>query len=91
VKPALTGRFYILDLDELSMLVGKCTRCDKRYIGWALSRPEHQMCPNCGTRLLVYSMDERYQPDAQTTLSVQKDKIGEWQEALESMLHNFLL
>ena len=73
------------------MLVGKCIRCDKRYIGWALSRPEHQMCPYCGTRLLVYDMDGEYQPDAQTTLSVQKDGIAEWQEALENILPSFLL
>jgi DNA-directed RNA polymerase subunit RPC12/RpoP len=73
------------------MLVGKCVRCDKRYIGWALSRPEHQMCPNCGSRLLICNMSEKYQQYAQETLSVQKDGMAEWQESLESMLPNFLL
>jgi DNA-directed RNA polymerase subunit RPC12/RpoP len=73
------------------MLVGKCTKCGKRYIGWALSRPEHQACLECGGRLVVRNMNENYQPGTETVVTVQRTGIAEWQEALEDVTTHFII
>ena len=73
------------------MLVGKCTKCGKRYIGWALSRSEHQTCPDCGAKLIVRNMSENYQQDTKTVVASKKEGITEWQEALEDTLPHFML
>jgi len=73
------------------MLVGKCTKCGKRYIGWALSKPEHQTCPECGIRLVIRNMSENCPPDNETVAASQINGIAEWQEALENTLPHFLL
>ena len=33
------------------MLKGKCPKCKRYAIGWALANPRHQICPNCGVGL----------------------------------------
>ena len=73
------------------MLVGKCTRCGKRYVGWALSRPEHQTCPDCTARLVIRNMGGKYQPDNVTVAASQRNEVAEWQESLEETLPHFLL
>ena len=35
------------------MLTAKCKRCGERYFGWALSIPENQKCPQCGSNLVI--------------------------------------
>jgi len=73
------------------MLVGKCTKCGKRYIGWALSRPEHQNCPECGVSLVVRNMSEKYQPDTDTLINAQRNGVAEWQEVVENKTPHFML
>jgi len=36
------------------MLEARCPKCGYHYCGWALTNPEYQTCPNCGTKLEVY-------------------------------------
>ena len=31
----------------------KCPNCGYHCYGWALTEPEHQTCPKCGTRLEI--------------------------------------
>lgn len=73
------------------MLVGKCTRCGKRYIGWALSRPEEQKCLECGTKLVVRNLSENYKPDIETAVAAQRDGIAEWQVVQETKKPHFIL
>ena len=74
------------------MLVGKCTKCGKRYIGWALSKTEERKCPVCGIRLVVRNMSENHQPNTETAVAGQRKGIAEWHdEALESKKPNFML
>jgi DNA-directed RNA polymerase subunit RPC12/RpoP len=73
------------------MLVGKCTKCNKRYIGWALSRPEHQECPECSTKLIIRNMGANYKPDSTTLAAAMGTGKEEWQESLENTLPHFLL
>jgi hypothetical protein len=35
------------------MLEGRCPKCQRRYYGWAMRRPQYQMCSNCGARLVI--------------------------------------
>jgi DNA-directed RNA polymerase subunit RPC12/RpoP len=73
------------------MLVGRCTRCGKQYMGWALSRPEHQMCPDCGAKLVIRNMSTNFQPDNRTLAASVRSGKEEWQELLEKTLPHFLL
>ena len=73
------------------MLVGKCTKCGKRFIGWALSRPEEQKCTYCGTRLVVRNMVEGFQLDPETAIAAQRKGIAEWQDAMEGETPDFKL
>jgi DNA-directed RNA polymerase subunit RPC12/RpoP len=73
------------------MLVGKCTKCGKRYIGWALSRPEHQACLECGGRLVVRNMSEDRPPDTETAVNAQRNGIAEWQEVVKNKTPHFML
>ena len=73
------------------MLVGNCMRCGKRYVGWALSRPEHQVCLECGATLVVRNMSENYQPHLKKTISAQRSGSIELQEALEEKPPHLLL
>jgi DNA-directed RNA polymerase subunit RPC12/RpoP len=76
------------------MLVGKCTRCGKQYVGWALSRPEHQECNDCGAKLVIRNIrniGNNYQSDNKTLASSLRSGKEEWQEALENTLPHFLL
>ena len=77
--------------ERIILLVGKCTKCGKRYIGWALSRPEYQNCPDCGVRLVVRNMVGKYQPDSETAIAAQRDEIAEWQEAREDETTHFII
>ena len=90
MKPTLEGSVFS-KLREQSMLVGKCTKCGKRYVGWALSRPEHRKCPDCGVGLVVRNMTEKQQPDSATLMAAQTRGIAEWQDSLEETLPHFLL
>ena len=92
MKPTLLRSvLFFVSLGEYIMLVGKCTKCGKRYIGWALSRQEHQMCPDCGARLIVRNMSEKYQSNTETVVTLKRDGIAEWQETLEDTLPHFML
>lgn len=31
----------------------RCPKCGYHCYGWALTNPEHQICPKCGTRLQI--------------------------------------
>jgi DNA-directed RNA polymerase subunit RPC12/RpoP len=73
------------------MLVGRCMKCGKQYIGWALQIREYQLCPVCGSRLIIRNTGENYKPGAETMATSQRDGIAEWQEALENTLPHFLL
>ena len=73
------------------MLVGKCPRCGKRYMGWALSRPEHQECNDCGVKLVIRNTNVNYQPDGERLADSLRVRKEEWQEALENTLPDFLL
>ena len=35
------------------MLEGKCPKCGRCFIGWALLNPRHQTCPKCGVGLEI--------------------------------------
>ena len=76
---------------EQAMLVGKCPKCGKQYIGWALSIPEYQVCPVCGARLVIRNMHKNCQPDEKTLAASEIDGMVEWQESLENNLSHFLL
>ena len=73
------------------MLVGKCTKCGKRYTGWALSRPEHQSCDDCGVKLVIRNMGVNYKPDDERLAVSLRARKEEWQEALENTLPHFML
>jgi hypothetical protein len=73
------------------MLVGKCTNCDKRYTGWALSQPEHQYCDECGTKLVIRNMGIYYKSDEEISAAALRNGKEEWQESLEITLPHFLL
>lgn len=73
------------------MLVGRCIKCGKHYIGWALQMPEHQVCPVCGSRLMIRNTGDNYKPGDETVAASQRGGIAEWQEALENTLPHFLL
>ncbi len=73
------------------MLVGRCTKCNKRYIGWSLSSPEHQTCRDCGAKLIVSNLSEKYQTGTETVVASQRDGITEWQKPLEDTLPQFML
>jgi DNA-directed RNA polymerase subunit RPC12/RpoP len=73
------------------MLVGKCARCGKQYTGWALSRPEHQKCNDCGVKLIIRNMNVNYQPDSKRLADSLRAGKEEWREALENTLPHFLL
>jgi len=60
------------------MLIGMCTRCNRRYIGWALARPEHQTCPECEAKLVVRNIAESYQPDNEIEVTARREGIAEW-------------
>jgi len=32
----------------------RCPKCGKHYYGWATLDPEHQTCPECGSKLEIY-------------------------------------
>ena len=73
------------------MLVGKCTKCGKRYLGWALSQPEHQYCDDCGVKLIIRNMGMNNQPDDKIIAASLRSGKEEWQESLENTLPHFLL
>ena len=73
------------------MLVGKCMRCGKQYLGWALSKTEYQTCTNCGARLVIRKMSTNYEPDNNTPSAPLGTGKEEWQESLENTLPQFLL
>jgi len=35
------------------MLEGKCPKCGRCFMGWALLTPRHQTCPRCGMGLEI--------------------------------------
>ena len=73
------------------MLVGKCAKCGKQYIGWALSQPEHQYCDDCGIKLIIRNMGVNYPIDDKIVTAINRSGKEEWQEALENTLPHFLL
>ena len=38
---------------EIKMIEGPCTKCNRRYYGWALLRPGDCHCVKCGDGLLI--------------------------------------
>ena len=73
------------------MLVGKCTKCGKQYVGWALSSPEYQNCPHCEARLVIRNMSENYQPDKKTFAASQRTGIVELGESCEGSMPQIFL
>ena len=73
------------------MLVGKCTKCGKSYIGWALSRPEHHTCLECGAILLIRNMGENYQPDRKTFAASQRNGIAELIDSADDTIPQIFL
>ena len=41
------------------MLEGRCPKCGRCYVGWALRFPRNQMCSNCGAALEIYQDGKR--------------------------------
>lgn len=35
------------------MIIGKCPKCGKLYLGWSLREPSNQVCRNCGCDLMI--------------------------------------
>lgn len=33
---------------------GRCPKCGALFYGWALTEPENQTCPECGTKLEIH-------------------------------------
>ena len=56
------------------MLVGNCTTCGKRYLGWALSEQKHQTCPDCGVILVIRNISDKYKVGNKTLASLLKRK-----------------
>ena len=68
------------------MLEGKCPKCGRHFIGWALANPRHQTCDKCGVGLEIFEggrrIDKGYSPfaaekyliDQSHDLSAPKDK-----------------
>lgn len=50
------------------MLEGRCPKCGYQCYGWALTNPEQQACPECGTKLEIYQEGgrETSQADSET-------------------------
>lgn len=48
------------------MIEGRCRKCGRCYVGWALRFPRNQMCSNCGAALEIYldgkRISEGYSP-----------------------------
>ena len=38
----------------MSVMTGKCPKCEVKYYGWALTNPEFQKCDKCGAALEIY-------------------------------------
>jgi len=72
------------------MLVGKCKKCHKRYLGWALSKTEYQTCPNCGTKLTIHNETMEPTLDSKTPLPPLEKCEKEWQNLLEKSMAIFL-
>jgi len=41
------------------MIEGRCPKCGRCYVGWALKIPCNQMCSNCGAALEIYQGGKR--------------------------------
>jgi len=41
------------------MLEGRCPKCGRCYVGWALRFPRNQTCSNCGAALELYEDGKR--------------------------------
>ncbi len=68
------------------MLVSKCARCGKQYFGWALSNPEHQKCPYCGSRLAIHNEAIELDLDYDSLRQSMNNNLEEWQAVLEKTL-----
>ena len=48
------------------MIEGRCPKCGRCYVGWALRFPRNQMCSNCGAALEIFRdgirISEGYSP-----------------------------
>ena len=73
------------------MLVGKCTKCSRRYEGWALYSPDHQTCDECGARLIIRNRAESFQVDSKNLAASMRTGKEEWRESLENTLPDFFL
>ena len=72
------------------MLASKCAKCGKHFVGWALSLPEHQKCPYCGSKLAIH--DETIELDIgyENLLQAINSSPIEWQESLERTMALYL-
>jgi DNA-directed RNA polymerase subunit RPC12/RpoP len=68
------------------MLASKCARCGKHFIGWALSIPENQKCPYCGSKLAIHDETIDHEIDYERLLQSIDTKQYEWQQSLERTL-----
>ena len=68
------------------MLASKCAKCSKHYFGWALSIPEHQKCPYCGSKLAIHDETIDLDIDYETLLQSLDNHREEWQESLEKTM-----
>ncbi|MFC2024653.1 hypothetical protein ACFLTJ_03700 [Chloroflexota bacterium] len=73
------------------MLVAICTNCSKRYVGWALSEPDHQNCDGCGARLIIRNMNAKYDADLDTMRHSLREEITELKETTEKVVPRFYL
>ena len=40
----------------------KCPKCGTRYFGWALLDPKHQICKECGAKLVMVNKKKVRKP-----------------------------
>jgi len=42
------------------MIEGTCPKCNRRFYGWALLRPDDRYCEKCGAELLITEDGRRH-------------------------------
>ncbi len=72
------------------MLASKCAKCGKYYIGWALSIPENQKCPYCGSRLAIHDNTVDLDVDYEELYKSLYNHHDEWLQLLEKTLAVYL-
>jgi DNA-directed RNA polymerase subunit RPC12/RpoP len=72
------------------MLASKCAKCGKHFVGWALSTPENQKCPYCGSKLAIHDETIDLDVDYSTLLQSVDSNQSEWQRSLEKTMAIYL-